>query len=49
MTPAGGIEVPLLALQLSASIIATWAGIRIVDDVRLWLARRAEVRAEDQA
>jgi hypothetical protein len=48
MTPAGDIQVPMLALQLSASVLATWAGIRIVDDVRLWLSRRTRVQ-DDQA
>lgn len=41
MTPAGALEVPLLAAQLVASIAATWAGIRIVDDIRHLQAVRA--------
>ena len=42
MTPAGAIELPLLALQLVLSIAATWMGIRVVDDIRHLRAVRAE-------
>ena len=38
MTPAGAIEFPLLAAQLVASVLATWAGIRVVDDIRHLIA-----------
>ena len=41
MTPAGAIELPLLAAQLVTSILATWAGIRVVDDIRMLKAARA--------
>ncbi|HET7482121.1 MAG TPA: hypothetical protein VFK89_04605 [Actinomycetota bacterium] len=44
MTPAGAIELPLLALQVAASIAAAWAGMRLVDDVKrvaAWRTRRA--------
>ncbi len=34
MTPAGGIELPLLAAQIVTTIVAAWAGIRVVDDIR---------------
>lgn len=41
MTPAGMFELPLMALQLVTSIVAAWAGMRIVDDVRHLKAIRA--------
>ena len=46
MTPAGAIELPLLAAQLVTSMLATWAGIRVVDDVRHLIAVRARRAAE---
>lgn len=47
MTPAGALELPLLAAQIVTSILATWAGIRIVDDVRHLIAVKAR-RTEDR-
>ena len=44
MTPAGPIEIPLLLLQLGTGMLATWAGIRIVDDIKMWKARRVTVK-----
>jgi len=46
MTPAGALELPLLAAQVVASVLATWAGIRMVDDVRHLLAVKARRTAE---
>jgi len=46
MTPAGAIELPLLAAQMAASFLATWAGIRVVDDIKHLLAAKAR-RAGD--
>ena len=46
MTPAGVLELPLLAVQVATSILATWAGIRIVDDVRHLKEARARRVAE---
>ena len=46
MTPAGAIEVPLLLMQLSTGMLATWAGIRIVDDVKAWKARRVPAKTD---
>ena len=46
MTPAGAVELPLLAAQLVTSILATWAGIRVVDDVRHLIAVKARRGAE---
>ena len=46
MTPAGAIELPLLLIQITVSMLATWAGIRVVDDVRHLIAVRARRRAE---
>ena len=45
MTAAGAFELPLLAAQIVTSILATWAGIRVVDDVRHLIAVKAR-RAE---
>ena len=42
MTPAGAIELPLLAMQIVISIAASWAGIRVVDDIRHLRAVRAQ-------
>ena len=42
MTPAGAIELPLLAVQVAVSIAAAWAGMRIVDDVKHLVAARAK-------
>ncbi len=44
MTPAGGFELPLLLMQVCSSMLATWAGIRIVDDIKMWKARRVTVK-----
>lgn len=44
MTPAGAIELPLLAMQIVISIAASWAGIRVVDDIRHLRTVRAEAR-----
>lgn len=46
MTPAGVFELPLMAVQVGISIVAAWAGIRIVDDVRHLKAVRARRAAE---
>ncbi len=48
MTPAGGIEIPLLLIQIGTSIAAAWAGIRVVDDIRHLRAVRAR-RAEERS
>ena len=40
MTPSGVIEIPLLLLQLGTGALAAAAGVRMVDDVRTWRARR---------
>lgn len=48
MTPTGAIELPLLVAQLATSFLATWAGIRVVDDIRHWRSLRAQrVRSHD--
>lgn len=47
MTPAGAFELPLLAAQVLTSILATWAGIRVVDDVKHLIAVKAR-RAEER-
>ena len=47
MTPAGVIELPLLAGQIVTAILAAWAGIRVVDDVRHLKAARARRAARD--
>lgn len=44
MTPAGGFELPLLLMQVCSSMLATWAGIRIVDDIKAWKARRVPAK-----
>ncbi|MDQ3940061.1 MAG: hypothetical protein M3238_01785 [Actinomycetota bacterium] len=44
MTPVGTIELPLLLMQATASTLAAWAGMRVVDDVRMWKARRARAQ-----
>ncbi len=41
MTPAGAVELPLLIAQITASFLATWAGIRVVDDIKHLLAAKA--------
>ncbi len=41
MTLAGAVELPLLAAQVVGSILATWAGIRVVDDIKHLLAARS--------
>ncbi|MBW3594198.1 MAG: hypothetical protein KY391_01365 [Actinobacteria bacterium] len=46
MTAAGAIELPLLAVQLLTSMLATWAGIRVVDDIRHFMAAKARRAAE---
>ncbi len=46
MTPAGAIDIPLLLLQLGTGMLATWAGIRIVDDIKSWKARRVTVKED---
>lgn len=46
MTPAGAFELPLMAVQVATSILAAWAGMRIVDDVRHLKAARARRVAE---
>lgn len=48
MTAAGAIELPLLAVQLLTSMLATWAGIRVVDDIRHFMAVKAR-RAADRS
>lgn len=47
MTPAGVVELPLLALQVATSVLAAWAGMRIVDDVRQLKEARAR-RVEER-
>ncbi len=42
MTPAGVIELPLLAIQILGSIAAAWVGMRVVDDIRHLRTIRAE-------
>ena len=46
MTSAGVFELPLLAVQVVTSILAAWAGMRMVDDVRHLKAVRARRVAE---
>jgi hypothetical protein len=46
MTSAGIFELPLLAVQVVSSILAAWAGMRIVDDVRHLKEVRARRLAE---
>ena len=49
MTSAGVFELPLLAVQVLTSVVAAWAGMRIVDDVRhlkAALARRVAERTD---
>ena len=40
MTPSGVIELPLLLMQLGTGALAAVAGVRMVDDVRTWRAKR---------
>lgn len=52
MTSAGVFEFPLLAVQVVTSIVAAWAGMRIVDDVRhlkAALARRVAERSDSSS
>ena len=46
MTPGAPIDLTLLLLQVGSSMLATWAGIRIVDDIKMWRARRVPAKSK---